>query len=697
MTRSHLTLLGCLLPGTLVVACSGAKPGDTSTDTDTRTNADSATDSGDTAVPVDQDQDGHASIASGGDDCNDNNYQIYPGAPETCNGVDDDCDGAIDEDFDADADGEFSAALCTDGTDCNDNDPTIGATKPEVPYDGIDQDCSGADLVDVDGDFYDGGTNGTDCDDTDPTVYPGAPEIPKDGIDQDCDGSDDIDGDGDGYGDVAFGGDDCNDADATVHPGVRDWWGDGVDSDCDGSDSSAAELSATTITISGADGAQELAGEAVAICDLDGDTLPDIVVAAPFASSYAGQIGIFYGANRASWNATMTLTDADTLITSTSLFLGFEVGCADLDGDGNDDLVTGRGEIHYSSYNTNFELEIWYGSGSMWPSTMSESDGDATLTMPIGVARNLTSVYGRNFTVADLDGDGASEIVLVNSTDTNLSKADDSYYIIGGGRYSGSATLASKATSILAGSGVASATALPDIDGDGVSELLLGESAHGPSDTGDTADTATPGRASVVNDDDALAAGSTGELGGLAYGFWEGQGSEALGFAGASGDFDGDGFVDVAIGAIGESTNATNAGGLYLFAPAGVAPDGSSATATNALLGSADSGFLGYVVRDAGDANGDGADDLLVTELQGDLTYGRVWLFDGSLALSATSPEDATLLAWTGEAAASYTGNALAVGDIDGDGQPDYVIGAYGYASDGTNANGKVYVDLSAR
>ena len=57
--------------------------------------------------------------------------------------------------------------------------------------------------VDLDGDgFADIATGGTDCDDTDPTVFPGATEIPFDGIDQDCDGSDlVVDADGDGIAD----------------------------------------------------------------------------------------------------------------------------------------------------------------------------------------------------------------------------------------------------------------------------------------------------------------------------------------------------------------------------------------------------------------------------------------------------------------------------------------------------------------
>lgn len=72
---------------------------------------------------------------------------------------------------------------------------------------------------DVDGDGY---PSKLDCNDHDSDINPGANEIPYDGIDQDCNGADMTDIDGDGYDAIIAGGDDCNDNNPSVHPGAED-------------------------------------------------------------------------------------------------------------------------------------------------------------------------------------------------------------------------------------------------------------------------------------------------------------------------------------------------------------------------------------------------------------------------------------------------------------------------------------------
>ena len=105
-------------------------------------------------VFVDQDRDG----VTADEDCDDNDYRVYPGAEEVCDGKDNDCNGEVDEGFDPDGDGYFDMSQCEEGLDCDETDPEIPGT--ESPYDGIDQDCDGQDLTDVDGDGFDGRAGG---------------------------------------------------------------------------------------------------------------------------------------------------------------------------------------------------------------------------------------------------------------------------------------------------------------------------------------------------------------------------------------------------------------------------------------------------------------------------------------------------------------------------------------------------------
>jgi hypothetical protein len=95
--------------------------------------------------------------------------------------------------------------------DCNDQDPTIRPGVEEIWYDGVDQDCDGANDYDQDGDGYvpdeyadkAGDLLTGDCCDFCAPINPGQADPPYDGLDQNCDGKDDFDADGDGYASLA--------------------------------------------------------------------------------------------------------------------------------------------------------------------------------------------------------------------------------------------------------------------------------------------------------------------------------------------------------------------------------------------------------------------------------------------------------------------------------------------------------------
>jgi hypothetical protein len=228
---------------------------------------------------------GHVDVAG---DCDDLDPRRHPDASELCNGLDDDCDTDVDEGVlttfftDADGDGAGSTAVLacdrpvghvTIGGDCDDGDPARSPLATEACT-GVDDDCDGQvdeDLPtrlwwpDPDQDGFGGGdpvascgpldghvaVDG-DCAPLDASVSPAATER-CDGIDEDCDGVVDeglpvtttwSDADGDGYGageplstcEVVAGRvdnpDDCNDATASIHPSASEVC-NGVDDDCD--------------------------------------------------------------------------------------------------------------------------------------------------------------------------------------------------------------------------------------------------------------------------------------------------------------------------------------------------------------------------------------------------------------------------------------------------------------------------------
>jgi hypothetical protein len=154
-----------------------------------------------------------------GDDCDDADAARYPGAEELCDPgeIDEDCDPSTVGARDEDGDGATASTCCNAtahdrqcGNDCDDTNPAIGPDATEV-CDGLDNDCDGridedVELVlfrDADHDGY-GTAESTmhactavsgyarkdgDCDDSDPSIHPGAAEsCEMPAIDRDCNG-----------------------------------------------------------------------------------------------------------------------------------------------------------------------------------------------------------------------------------------------------------------------------------------------------------------------------------------------------------------------------------------------------------------------------------------------------------------------------------------------------------------------------
>ncbi|MEZ4316277.1 MAG: MopE-related protein [Myxococcota bacterium] len=238
------------------------------------------------------------------DDCDDFNPQARPGRTEICDGIDNDCNGDIDDgltlstwyidlDFDGWGDelGESIEACVPPGGyaeagDCDDTDWMINPFAAEF-CDAIDHDCDGdptADAVDMvpywndgDGDGYGVGTvvdlvcqipsgaagQGGDCDDSEPDIHPGASETPFDDLDQNCDGRELRDADFDGL------------SDADEYVLGSDW--ENPDSDGDGvRDGDEYTIGSNLLSAdSDNDGVDD--GEEYALGDTDGDGLRNLI------------------------------------------------------------------------------------------------------------------------------------------------------------------------------------------------------------------------------------------------------------------------------------------------------------------------------------------------------------------------------------------------------------------------------------
>jgi hypothetical protein len=433
--------------------------------------------------------------------------------------------------------------------------------------------------------------------------------------------------------------------------------------------------------------------------DLDGDGLNELIVTGAGYSSSAGGVFLYYGADLVG-DAADTDARAWWLGEAAGDTLGDLRGASggvDLDGDGRSELLlgaptaTGDGLAELGAvYVLSSQDQASWGQGG------SVAD-DAALIVRGGVAKDRA---GSAFASVDLDGDGLGEL-LVSAPYADPSGASNggavAVYWLNGVLPSAElgpadADLVLNATGATDHLGLGGLGSLGDLDGDGLVELLIGAPDMDGVSCADCG-------VALIYAGGGLSAGSAVTAASLALGQVEGlDGDDNVGISGVGlGDLDGDGLSEWALGARFGDATATDAGGVYVFfgGPPSGALDLNDADIT--LGGAASGDRLGWELS-ANDLDGDGLPELLTgayTVEVGSLSdAGAAWIVLGSTLAGLSGAydiADVAQLSVSGEATRAYVGrNAVALGDLNGDGLPDWGLGAQGVTEGGLLRAGAV-------
>ncbi len=608
-----------------------------------------------------------AGYAAQGGDCDDSTTGIFPGANEICNGVSDDCDPEVDEDPidgkphapDLDEDGypdldsveshcegaqppkwipaDAAEHDCDDGEAaihpgadevCNDEDDDCDDDVDEDPVDGteywIDED--GDDFGDAEGlvvacDRGDLADNDQDCDDDDDTVNPEGEEVEGDGVDNDCDGggariegvrsvsssartrvigttstgslgdrfADLGDVDSDGMDDflvaAPYAGTSFSGVVFLVHGPVSS------------GDLSIAEVSSTIFTL-GNDGADAALGVSLAGgVDLLGGS-STLAMGAPWVGDFVGEV---YLADAASLSGLENPSTHTILKGDTESRFGAAIGVGDGDGDGQADIAVGAPRA--DTYGTDSGVALVFLGPITENLRYTRADGTYWGTTEIELGSALD--------VADLDGDGVDDLVVSATKADAAGKSDCGAVYIIHGPLTDTASVTDAAVRLAGGNDSdragASIAALPDHDGDGRGDILVGTPAFdagGGISTGNASLILGPFTgSSTLGAADVIINGSAANLN--------------LGYRVASpGDLDSDGFSDFSVGIPGSSSYAGMVSTWYGPVSAGVYTQAS-----------ADFGYIGTKASDG----------LYVPGPHGDyLSSGSAMLF-GSIGLDSNT------------------------------------------------------------
>ena len=452
-----------------------------------------------------------------------------------------------------------------------------------------------------------------DCDDTDDTVYPGAKEL-CDEQDNDCDGNSDPkscdDGpDPDPEEQVSYS---LEDADAKLWSNnsgydagrrmdVGDINGDGT-TDLVVSAMWANSYQGGAYVVSGPITANAplpnagywLAGDApsyegaraIGVTEATGDEYADILLGAPDAPGF--DVVIFFGPI----TDDSTFSNADLrFVCSEAIECGHGADMADFNGDGIGDALIGAGEENNGGYASGSVYMI-YGPLTAGQYTLQdEVDGEL-----VGESSYIET--GRKVSAdGDLNGDGIEDLIATAGYD-DTAAPDAGAVLVVYGPVTGVRSMSDADGKWLGESSydyAGEATAMADIDGDGLTDALIGSYTHANYDGATYVVSGPASGIASLSDADAIV---------------RGMDQEQIGYSMSGGDVNHDGIDDLLVGAPADDTDSRDAGAAYLF---------NGPLEGTLLLPDAQFVFYGNI-RDsiagagtkAADMDGDGAAEVLV-------------------------------------------------------------------------------------